>query len=908
MRPPGQPEGVTWVDVGARAWDVDVVLADGATVRIRSIDPGDVERLQRFHAGLSPETIYSRFFGNRTKMAVSELRHFCEVDGADRTALVGVDGDGTIVAVGRYDRTAGAEDAEVALTVGDAFQGRGLGTILLEHLAAYARTHGIRRFEAETLSDNRRMRTVFAKAGFAERESFDGSTIRVEMDIEPTAASLRATQERDRVSIVRSMDRLLRPRSVAVVGAGRSPGAIGHAIFATLLRDGFQGPVYPVNSRADHVGGVAAYHDVASVPGTVDLAVIAVPADEVLGVIHECGDKGVRGLVIVSAGFAETGGAGAALQREIVRAAHAYGMRIVGPNCMGIINTSPEISMNATFSPGSPVAGNVGFISQSGGLGIAIVAETARRGLGISTFVSMGNKADVSSNDLLRYWENDPETKIALLYLESFGNPSAFRHIAERFSRSKPIVALKAGRSEAGARATRSHTAALAGSNEAVNALFDVTGVIRVDRLEELFDMASYLATQPLPQGPRLAIIGNSGGPGALAADACEARGLTITPFSNETRRRLSAFLPDAASISNPVDMVASASAGSYAQAVRIICDDDDIDAVVVIFTPPLVTQADDVAKAIADVAATADKPVVAVFLATPGVVTALAGRVALFPFPESAADVLARALAYRRWKERPPSELAPPEGIDARRARAAVRDALASDRATDGVWLEPTPVATVLDAYGIAIPPWAVARTAHDAATAATAIGFPVALKAVAGLVHKTEAGATALGIDDRPALEAAYAAMSETLGDAMSGGLVQAMAGDGLQAIVGMVRDAHYGPLVMLGFGGTWTDLVGGHRFATAPLSVTAARELVESVWFHPLLTGYRHGPQLDAEALVDVIVRIGAMAADIPEIVELDLNPVVVHERGCTAVDVKVHVAPWMPSAEHAVRRLR
>jgi acetyl coenzyme A synthetase (ADP forming)-like protein len=534
---------------------------------------------------------------------------------------------------------------------------------------------------AETLTDNMRMRHVFRDAGFVEQGRYESGTVRVDLDIEPTEVTIEVIQRRWQQAAARSIERILQPRSIAVIGASQKRGTIGHEIFRNLLNGGFNGPVYPVHPTAHHVASVPAYPTVSAIPDPVDLAVIVVPAHDVGGVVDECGAKGVRGLVVISAGFAEIGSAGAAAQADLVAAARGAGMRMVGPNCMGVINTASGISMNATFAPTAPTPGRLAFSSQSGGLGIAVLEEAERRGLGLSSFVSVGNKADVSSNDLLRYWQGDDGTDVILLYLESFGNPRQFARVAREVSATKPIVAVKAGRTVSGSRAASSHTAALASPDAAVDALFAQTGVVRVDTLEELFDVAQVLSDQPLPAGRRVGIVTNSGGPGILAADACEANGLLVPELAEATQAALRGFLSSAAGVRNPVDLVASGSARDYEQTMRLLLADDDIDAILVLFTPPLVTSAEDVATAVATASETAGKPVIANFLSSPSAPEALTtatGRIPCFAFPESAVRALARATRYGQWREQPVGIR--PELSDVRPtgARAVVEAALA--------------------------------------------------------------------------------------------------------------------------------------------------------------------------------------------------------------------------------------
>ncbi|HZU80899.1 MAG TPA: GNAT family N-acetyltransferase [Acidimicrobiales bacterium] len=886
------------------AHESDVLLTDGTTAHVRDIIPGDADALVGFHQGLSTESIVLRFFGPHPRLSPAEVERFTTVDGVDRAALV-AERAGQLVAVARYDRTPGRDEAEVAFVVADAYQGRGLGTILLEHLAVIARSHGIRRFVADTLADNHRMLAVLRGAGFARQYRRSSEVVRVVLDIAPGPEAPAAADERDRQAVVASMARLLRPTSIAVVGAARRAGTIGHQLLRNLLAAGFAGPVYPVNPSASSVAGVPCWPDVASIPGTVDLAVVAVPAPVVSSVVEECGRKGVGSLVVISAGFAEAGAGGRDEQRAVTRLAHSYGMRLVGPNCFGVVNTEPGVSMNATFAPAAPVHGPVGFASQSGGLGIAILAEAAGRGIGLSTFVSMGNKADVSSNDLLLWWEQDEATSVALLYLESFGNPRRFGRIAERVSRTKPIVAVKSGRSAAGTRGARSHTAALASPEEAVDALFRRTGVIRVDTIEELFDAAEVLAAQPLPAGGRVGIVGNAGGPGVLAADACAGHGLEVPELRPATQERLRTWLPDGAGVGNPVDMVASAGPDEYARVIELLLEGDEVDAVIAIFTPPLVTRADDVARAVAGASQAAagwrrGKPVVASFLgaAEAGpVLRAAQPPVPCFTYPETAVRALAHAAAYGRWRRQPAGEVPVLAGTDPNRARQLLEAGSAEHE-----WLTGAAALEVLTAYGIPVARTAAVGDATAAAEAARSMGGPVALKADGpGLLHKSERGGVRLGLEDPAEVGRAYEEMAAALGDDMSGAVVQAMAGGGVETIAGLVEHEGFGPVVLFGLGGTAVEVLGDHVTRLAPLTDVEAREMVFGLRATPLLTGYRGSTPVDTDALVEVLLRLGSLAADLPEVAEADCNPLVATPDGALVVDARIRVRRDAPEPD-------
>ena len=888
----------------------DALLADGSTVHIRPITGEDGDRLLAFHSTLSAESIHLRYFSAHAHLQPDEVYRFTHVDGRDRMALIATVRD-EIIGVARYDRSdSRPEEAEVAFVVADAYQGRGVATLLLELLAAHARTQGITCFQAETLWQNTAMQNVFRNAGFDVQTSYDHGVVDVRMQIRPTESFLRAVDTRDESAEINSIRPVLCPASVAVVGAGRTPGTIGHEILRNIVEGGFKGAVYPIHPAAKEIAGQRAYASLQDVPDFVELAVIAVPADAVPGVVDDCAAKGVKSLVLITAGFAEAGDGGRQAQRDIVDRARRAGMRVVGPNCMGIINISPTVSLNATFAPVPPDPGRVAFASQSGGLGIAVLEEARRRNIGLSSFVSMGNKADISGNDLLLYWHRDPETDVVLLYLESFGNPRRFSRIARRVSADKPIIAVKAGRSRSGRRAASSHTAALASPDTAVDALFEQTGVIRVDTLEEMFDTAQVLSDQPLPAGRRVAIVGNAGGPCILAADACEANGLKVPELGPETQAALRAFLPAAAAVSNPVDMVASASAADFERALGIVLHDDSIDAVVTVFVPPLVTAPDDVADAMAAACGRSPKPVVANFLGmaeAPEQLRTAGVKVPSFCFPEPAVRALARACEYGEWRTRDAGRPVEFTDIEATAAREAVLSVLAGS--PDGRWLDPKESARVAEAYGIGTARFEMAASAVEAVAAAERIGWPVALKACGrDLVHKTDSGGVRLGLTDPGSVLEAFSEMQAGLADRMEAVMVQAMAPTGVETIVGVVNDESFGPLVMFGTGGTAVELFADRAFRVLPMTDVDAGELVRGLKGSPLFFGYRGSEPVDTVALEGLLLRVARLAEDIPEIVEMDMNPVICGPWGVQAVDVKIKVSPVPARPDDTVRRLR
>ncbi len=894
-----------------REWESDVVLADGGTARMRPSRPDDEPALLALYERLSDDSIYLRFFSPVPRPTAVQLERLTSVDYVDHMVMVAEVGS-ELLAVARYDRIDPAE-AEVAFAVADDQQRRGLATLLLEHLAVIARANGIVTFWADTLPGNSKMLSVFADAGWPAETHFADGTVRVRFAIAPTLASVGVVEARESRAESLSVARLLAPRSIAVIGAGRAPGRIGHELFRNLLRYGFEGPVYPVHPEAGSVAGVRAYPSILEVPDAVDLAVVVVPAADVLGVARQCAEKGVLGLIIISAGFAETGDDGKAAERELVSLARSNGMRIIGPNCLGVVNTAPAVRMDATFAPAQPVAGNVAFLSQSGGLGIELMSRAGDLGIGISQFVSVGNKADVSGNDLLQFWADDSQTEVVLLYLESFGNPTKFVRLARNLARIKPIVAVKSGRTTAGSRAASSHTAALASSDVAVDALFRQAGVIRVDTLDELLSTAMVLAHQPLPVGRRVAIVSNAGGPGILAADACAGAGLEVAELAPATQDALRQILTHDATVRNPVDLVAGATAEQFEGALRIALADVAIDAVLAIFVPPLVTRAEDVARAIATAAESEPaKPVLACFLGQVGVPELLRGgegkrTIPSFAFPESAAHALGRVADLADWRRRPPGVVPGLDGVDVGRARAIVAAALGRD--PEGVWLDPSEASALLTCFGV---PTVAFREVSDEAAARDAahdIGFPVALKALApGLVHKSDVGGVALDLRDTDAVARSWEEMTRSVGPAMTGAIVQPMIAPGVELIVGITQDPSFGPLVLFGLGGVTAELLGDRALRLVPVTDEDAHELVRSLRGSQLLFGYRGSPATDVAALEDLILRVGILADEIPELAEMDLNPVVASPSGAVPIDVKIRVAPSPARVPLGFRRMR
>ncbi|MGZ4280589.1 MAG: bifunctional acetate--CoA ligase family protein/GNAT family N-acetyltransferase [Gaiellaceae bacterium] len=863
----------------------DVILRDGSTLRLQAPVAADAEALEAFFSGLSERSFYQRFHGIR-RVERALVEHFLDPDWHERGALVGVAAD-EIVAVAEYLRLRDETTAEVAFAVADELQGRGIGTRLLEQLAERAAATGIERFVAEVLPGNAAMLRVFRDAGFEVVRELEGGEIEVRFPIAPTETFRARVDERDHVAVTASLQPFFAPRSLAVVGASRRRGSIGGELFRNVITADFEGAAYPINREGEPVGGVRGYRSFDELPETVDLAVFCLPARHVLESAESALASGVKALCVISSGFAEVGSEGAERQERLLELVRAHGGRLVGPNCLGI--AIPPLGLNATFGPRPLPAGPIAFSSQSGALGLALLEKAAERRLGFSAFVSVGNKADVSSNDLLEWWEDDEATEVVLLYLESFGNPAKFSRLARRVARRKPILALKAGTTNAGAKAASSHTAALAGSDTAVDALFHQAGVLRAETLVELVDAASILASQPLPQGRRVGVLTNAGGLGILCADACEKAGLELPELGDETRAALAGLFPDDASLANPVDMLGSATPATYAAAIPPLLADKRLDALIVLFVPPVVAGASEVADAIRQAVADTggDKPVLAVVMSaegTPHVLLEPGSPVSSFPYPESAARALGLAASRADWLRQPTGRVPALAGID----RAAARHAV--EEAGDG-WLSPEATRRLLQAYGVPVVPELRAGSAEEAVEAARELAFPVVVKTAVAGAHKTESGGVALDLRD----EEQVAAAVERIGAPV---IVQAYVSGGAELLAGAVQDSVFGPLVAFGPGGVLAELIGDAAFRLAPLTDVDARELVHAGKAGRLVRGFRGAPPADAEALVDLVLRLSALAEDLPEVAELDLNPVVALPDRCVAVDARIRLAPAEP----------
>ena len=884
-------------------FELDAVLADGDVIQVRPIKPGDADQLIAFHERLSTESRYFRFFRVKETLEREEAEFFADVDYHDRMALVALK-DGLIVGVGRYDRIMTEPSvAEVAFVVEDQHQGRGIASELLALLTVYGRQTGVSCFRAFVLPENLQMMRVFRNSGYRLSRTLDDGVFTVDFPVDHSLDARSAEEMREKRAVAASLLPIFFPRSVAVIGASTAPGSIGWRLFANLIDTGFTGALFPVNRSAPVVHSVRAYPSVLDIPDVVDLAFIAVPARSVLEVVAECARKGVRGISVISAGFSETGEEGRKFEAELLALVRGAGMRMVGPNCMGLLNTAPAVKLNGTFAPVYPPQGNIAMSSQSGALGIAILDYARQADVGISQFVSVGNKADVSGNDLLLAWEDDPATDVILIYLESFGNPRKFSRIARRIGMTKPIIAVKSGRSGSGSRAASSHTGALASSDIAVDALFEQAGVIRTNTIEEMFAVASLLAHQPLPRGRRVGIVTNAGGPGILAADALEAAGLNLPELSDTTRSRLSHKLSAEASTRNPVDTIASGGPVEYAHCLEVLLDSDEVDAVMVIYVPTTLEGAADVARAIraAADAHPAEVPLLAVFMQQ-GTSTLLAGgrrTIPTFRFPEAGALALSKAVRLSEWRARDPGVERAFADIDTTRIRQVVEPAV-SRLGEEGGWLETVEIVEVLAAAGLRLPLSRLVASEAEAVAAAAEIGGLVALKVSApSALHKSDVGGVLLNLEGPEVVTEGFRRVWSSVPDP-EGVLVQEMVGGGHEVLIGMTEDPNFGPLIVFGMGGVLVELLDDVAFRIHPLTDSEARSMILSIRTSRLLQGYRNLPLGDLNALEEALLRVSALITVIPEMVELDLNPVKVFPPGggVRPIDARIRVKRLRP----------
>jgi acyl-CoA synthetase (NDP forming)/GNAT superfamily N-acetyltransferase len=876
-------------------WEADIVLIDGATAHIRPITTEDSNLLIAFYSRVSDESKYYRFFAPRPVLSDRDVRNYTTVDHDDRVAFIVTVG-AEMIGVGRYDRISrGASEAEVAFLVEDAHHGRGLGSVLLEHLAQAARERGVSRFVADVLPGNRKMIQVFTDAGYSVHPTYEDGVLHVEFDIDPTEQSLAVLEAREHRAEARSIARLLTPRSVAVVGASRRRDKIGQALVSNLVAGGYTGPVYAVNPEAPAIAGVPAFPTLAAVPADVDLVIVAVPPEAVPEVVAHAAGKDAKGLVVVSAGFADAGEDGRARQRDLVEQARANGMRVLGPNCLGMINTDPSVSLNASISAVMPGHGRVGFLSQSGAFGQSILRECVDRGLGLSTFVSAGNRADVSVNDLLQYWDEDDGTDVVLLYLESLGNPRKFSRIARRLSRGKPVVAVKTGRFSQSATGSTRRASSLPPA--AVDALFHQSGVVRVDTLTEMLDVSALLTCQPLPRGRRIAVVANSSALGLLTADSATAAGLEVQGV--------------------PQDLGTDAGAQEFGPALQAVVADEDVDAIVVVYAPRLESKAPEVASVLAGLAQRTDKPIVTAFLAGRGVPAALRvvdnhgvlqrGSVPSYGSPEEAVRALSHAVEYAAWRSRPAGEVPHLDRIDPEAARAQALTVL--EDSPEGRILDVEELTALLACYGLDLFPMRHANSVEEAVAAGEQFGWNVALKARAShLRNRADLADVWRNIDSEAEMRDAWDTMTRTLADASEAWfVVQPMAEAGVPVAIRADEDPLYGPVLSFGVGGVATEVIGDRSYRIPPLTDVDAAEMVREVRAAPLLLGHRGEPVADLAAIEDVLHRVSSLVDDVPELLLLELGPVLVRPHGLAIVNGSARLGPSRSRADWYTRRM-
>ncbi|WP_427385319.1 GNAT family N-acetyltransferase [Janibacter sp. G56] len=872
--------------------EADVVLRDGSVAHLRPIVPGDADRLSRFHERQSEESVYLRFFAPMRRLSAKDLHRFTHVDYVDRVALVATMQD-DIIGIGRYDRVT-PTSAEVAFNISDHYQGKGIGSVMLEHLAAIAQEGGITRFEAEVLPQNRKMLAVFSDAGYEVSRRLEDGVVMVHFDIEPTEQSQSVRFAREHRAEAVSMTSLLNPKEIAVVGASRRPQAVGHQVLRNILDARFPGAVHAVNREALEVLGLEAHTRVSEIPAQIDLAVVCVPAPEVLEVVSDCAAAGVRSLLVISSGFAESGAEGERLQADLLRLARGNGMRVVGPNSFGIINNEPQARLNASLAPMLPPPGPLGLFSQSGALAIAVLESAARRNLGISVFASAGNRVDVSGNDLMQYWIDDESTRAVGLYLESMGNPRKFSRIARNLAAIKPVIVVKSRVTSYGTppghrvRATRVRP-------EAFDAMLRQAGVVRVDNVHQMFDVAQLVLNQPLPRGRRVAIVGNSSQLSALSADAATSAGLDVTH--------------------GPVSVPPEASAEKFRRALDAAFTDEDVDSVIACFIPPVGAVDRDVVEAVRGAAAASDKPCVATLLGLRGVD---GGRgksvyggpavlpehadegpdgeaIPLYAMPEDAVRALAAATNYGVWRDKDRGLTVAPDGIDRKGARRLIEGILAEY--PEGRALTSDESHALLACYGIDLWPRIEVADVDEAVAAAEQLGYPVVLKSLSPLVRgQSVLDGVRVDLNGEAALRAAYEVLDRRLAPLDANYLVvQGMATPGVPCVVSSDEDPLFGPVLSFSVAGTATELIEDIGYRIPPLTDVDVRELMDSIKLSPLLNGHRGAQPVDKRALGDVIARLSVLTEETLELSSLVLNPVMAHHEGADVLGAEIVISP-------------
>ncbi|MFJ3224724.1 GNAT family N-acetyltransferase [Streptomyces sp. NPDC086783] len=878
---------------------VHALLADGTTVCVRPVRPADHDRLRGLFEEMPPDNLRLRFFAASRRSATLSADRACTPARPGHRALL-AETDGKVVGLAEYD-TGGAEDgAEISIAVADGPHHRGVGTLLIEHLASTARAEGITTFTADALGENQEVLCLFADLGLHVSRRFEGPEVRCTVRLDQDDACLSAVEARGRTADVASLMPLLKPSVAAVAGAGRAPGTVDRAVLDHLRSGGFTGRLLAVNPDADSILGVPCYPSVAALPESPDLVIVAVPATAVPDVAEECGRAGVRALAVVTAGLDRT------QARQLLASCRTHGMRLVGPNCLGICNTAAESGLDATFAAGHPLPGTAGVAVQSGGVGIALLDGLSRLGIGVSSFVSLGDKYDVSGNDMLQWWESDGRTDLALLHLESFGNPRAFSRTARRVTRRIPVLTVDAGRTDAGRRAAASHTAAAATRTMSRAALFTQAGITATRSVGELLETAALLHSQPLPRGSRVVIVTNTGGAGVLSADACAESGLALPPLAPTLIDELLDVLPDGASVTNPVDVTAAVSEEQLTRCVDLLTRSPGVDAVVVALVPTAVAAAtgDDLVRALARALPRRERPVLAVRLEQDLPVRLLPaaddGAIPSFADPLAAARSLAHAVARTAWLARPAGVVPDLDDVETVRARTVVEECLTAH--PDGGWLDPRTCADLLACYAVPQIPWAWAETEDDAVLAADRLrGFDgrVVMKAHwPGLLHKSQQHAVHLDLRGTAEVRAAFRDLETRFAGLMTGVVLQPLASRGTELFAGVAQDEVFGPLVLFGLGGTATEVLADHAARLAPLTDHDVHELITSPRCAPLLLGADGSPPADLEGLEQVLLRLSRMAGDLPQLAEADFNPVLATPGQVTVLDARIRLLPRRP----------
>jgi len=877
--------------------EIRVVLKDGSTTIFRPITTGDVDTWLEFYSTLSDRTKFLRLHNIPKEMRREDALRFCTVDYKNSFAFVAEaieEGKKRIVSVGRYHRLPDGTTAEVAFVIEDKYQVKGIGTKLIEWLAVVARENDIDTFEAYVMQENTMMLSVFQGYGFHMKREIRDNIVHITFPLTKTPEVVKKKDERALLATVNSLKSIMKPRSVAVIGASNKKGAIGQLVFQSVMQNGFTGIVYPVTRSSKAVMSVRSYPSILDVEGEIDLAIIVVPSAQVLQVVDECGRKKVKGIIVISDGFKERGHEGAAMERTLRETAFGYGMRIIGPNCMGFINTDPKISLNATFALISPDPGSIAFISQSGALGLGILQFAKKLNIGFSSFMSVGNRADIASTDMLQYWEQDPETRVILLYLESFDNPDKFSRISKRVSLKKPILAVKGGTTDEGSRAASSHTGAMATSDVVSDALFRQAGIIRVDSIGDLFHSARLLSSQPVPKGKRIAILTNGGGPGTLAADACSHNKLVLPMLSSETTEKLKAVIAREIGIGNPLDLTAGISAKEFEDSLRILSEDTDNDAIIIIYVPPAgegIKDIEDAIKNVAPIARQNNKPIMVCFVGQVELTGKYMGNNQFVPyylFPEDAVIALTSAVRYGEMVRVTQGAIPVFSDIESKTGKQLVKSLLtgSSDRP---LWVPNKEINELLSTYGIRTVETGQAETASEAGALAEKIGFPVVIKLVSSTItHKSDVGGVILDVNTREDAEASFKQIRDNLAKMgrereMQGVMIQKMIKDGAEVLIGVKEDPSLGHVIMFGLGGIYAELLKDTAVRLHPLRDSDAKEMISSVKMVELLKGYRGSTPMDMKSLEELLLRLSAMVEDIPQITEMDLNPVKVLPRG-------------------------